>query len=116
MNSYAFLVDVNLPKHFSFFFADNFEFVIDINGKANDRDIWNYAKRKNLVILTKDSDFYDRCLIDENPPKVIYFKLGNMLLKELHYFFTSYWEEIVGYLPNSKMVIVSQKHIEIIPV
>jgi predicted nuclease of predicted toxin-antitoxin system len=57
MKSYAFLVDVNLPKHFSFFFADNFEFVIDINGKANDRDIWNYAKKKNLVILTKDSDF-----------------------------------------------------------
>lgn len=48
MSSYTFLVDVNLPKHFSFFHADHFQFVIDINGKADDRDIWQYAKEHDL--------------------------------------------------------------------
>ncbi|MCA0230780.1 MAG: DUF5615 family PIN-like protein [Bacteroidetes bacterium] len=115
MSPYDFLVDVNLPKHFSFFNAPNFQFVIDSDGKADDRDIWRYAKENNLVILTKDADFYDRCLIDSAPPKVIYFKLGNMLLKELHQFFSLKWEVIIEYLPNAKMVIVTQTYIEIIP-
>ena len=114
MPLYDFLVDVNLPKHFSFFNSTNFQFVID--RKADDRDIWRYAKENDLVILTKDSDFYDRCLIDSESPKVVYFKLGNMLLKELHHFFTLHWEIIVGYLPNAKMIIVTKNHIEIVPV
>jgi len=115
MSSYAFLVDVNLPKHFSFFHADNFQFVIDINGKADDRDIWQYAKENDLVILTKDADFYDRCIIDINSPKVVYFKLGNMLFKEIHQFFTEDWTNIMEYLPNAKMIIVSRTHIEVMP-
>jgi hypothetical protein len=40
MKSYRFLIDVNLPKNFGFFNSDDFEFVIDINGKWPDRDIW----------------------------------------------------------------------------
>ncbi|WP_428668453.1 DUF5615 family PIN-like protein [Runella sp.] len=97
------------------FHSDNFQFVIDINGKADDRDIWEYAKVHDLVILTKDSDFYDRCLIDAGSPKVIYFKVGNMLLKELYQFFHLYWDQIISYLPTAKMIIVSQAHIEIMP-
>lgn len=115
MSTYAFLVDVNLPKHFSFFNADNFQFVIDINGRADDRDIWHYAKKYNLVILTKDADFYDRCLIEEDSPKIVYFKLGNMLLKELHHYFSLNWDDIMKYLPNAKMIIVSRNHIEVMP-
>ena len=80
MAQYRYLIDVNLPKFFGFFNSDAFEFVIDINGKLPDTDIWNYAYTNQLVIVTKDSDFYHRCLLQNEDVKVIYLKLGNQLL------------------------------------
>ena len=42
---YSFLVDVNLPKKFSFFNSPNFVHVVDINPRFTDEEIWNYALR-----------------------------------------------------------------------
>lgn len=53
-----FLVDVNLPKYFNFFNKSDFIFVVDINEKMSDREIWNYALDNRFIIITKDSDFY----------------------------------------------------------
>ena len=55
----SFLVDVNLPKYFSFFNNTNFIFVSDINLQMTDTEIWNHALENNFVILTKDVDFYN---------------------------------------------------------
>ena len=69
----SFLVDVNLPKYFSFFNNADFIFVSDINLRMTDTEIWNYALENNCVILTKDVDFYNRFLVSEKTPKVIFF-------------------------------------------
>ena len=69
----SFLVDVNLPKYFSFFNNTNFIFVSDINLQMTDTEIWNHALENNFVILTKDVDFYNRFLVSEITPKVIFF-------------------------------------------
>ena len=113
-DSYRFLIDVNLPKNFSFFNSDQFEFVIDINGKLPDSDIWNYAQANELVIVTKDSDFYHRCLLQSDDVKVVYFKLGNLLLRDLHLYFTDNWEKIIKHLATSKMIIATPNSIEVI--
>ena len=73
-----FLVDVNLPKNFSFFNHDNFIFVADINLQMTDTEIWNYALKNNLIILTKDTDFYSKFLLSDTFPKIVYFKIGNL--------------------------------------
>ena len=70
----SFLVDVNLPKNFSFFNNENFVFVADINLRMSDTEIWNYAIENNLIILTKDVDFYSKFLLSDTFPKIIYFK------------------------------------------
>lgn len=114
--AYRFLIDVNLPKHFGFFNSDSFEFVIDINGRWPDTDIWEYARLNKLVIVTKDSDFYHRCLLTSDDVKVIYFKLGNLLLRELHIYFITNWATIVGHLSNSKMVIATANSLEVIAI
>jgi predicted nuclease of predicted toxin-antitoxin system len=116
MYPYRFLVDVNLPKNFSFFNSDRFEFVIDINGSLPDTDIWNYAHENQLVIVTKDSDFYHRCLLQNEDVKVIYLKLGNQLLRELHLYFINNWNKIIEHLPTCKMIIATQNAIEVISV
>ncbi|WP_395052429.1 DUF5615 family PIN-like protein [Flavobacterium sp.] len=87
----SFLVDVNLPKYFSYFKDDNFLFVSDLNLKMSDSEIWNYALNNQLIILTKDVDFFNKFSISEVSPKIIYFKIGNLSLKELHVYFNQNW-------------------------
>jgi len=45
---------------------------------ASDRDVWDYAKKHDFVIVTKDSDFYDLSLVLGTPPRVIWIKTGNV--------------------------------------
>ena len=111
---YSFLVDVNLPKFFSFFNKPNFYFVSDLNLKMSDTEIWNYALAENHVILTKDTDFYNRILVVKNSPKIIYFQLGNCSLKQLNDYFELNWSRIISELNNAKLIVAKKSHIEIL--
>jgi predicted nuclease of predicted toxin-antitoxin system len=44
---------------------------------TDDIVIWEYAKVNNFVIVSKDSDFYQRSLLYGYPPKFIYLRIGN---------------------------------------
>jgi predicted nuclease of predicted toxin-antitoxin system len=110
--NFSFLVDVNLPKYFSFFNDQNFVFVSDINLQMSDTEIWNYALKNKLVILTKDTDFYNRFLVSTTAPKIIYFQLGNCSLKQLHIYFNDNWDKIQAEIVNSKLIIAKENHIE----
>ena len=110
--SFSFLVDVNLSKYFSFF--NNFVFVSDIDLQMNDTEIWNYALKNELLILTKDNDFYNRFLVSSTAPKIIYFQVGNCSLKQLHLYFSENWAKIQTEVENSKLIIAKENHIECI--
>ena len=114
MMSFSFLVDVNLPKYFSFFNDNRFLFVSDINLEMSDTEIWEYALENELVILTKDTDFYNRFLVSTTAPKIIYFQLGNCSLKQLHQYFNTNWVKIESEIENSKLIIAKENHIECI--
>ncbi len=43
-----------------------------------DRDIWQFAKRHNYIVVTFDEDFYDLLNIFGAPPKVIWLRFGNL--------------------------------------
>lgn len=45
--------------------------------RATDVEIWNYARENEFTIVTKDSDFWERAVLDGPPPKVIWIRLGN---------------------------------------
>jgi predicted nuclease of predicted toxin-antitoxin system len=111
---YFFLIDVNLPKKFSFFNSANFEHVVDINPRLTDEEIWNYALDKNRVIITKDTDFYNRSISSEIRPKVIFLQLANITLKQLHHFFQLNWQVIIDYLDKGDLIIVNQNQIKVI--
>ena len=112
--NYSFLVDVNLPKYFHFFNTNDFFHVVDIDPSLTDSKIWEYALENNLVILTKDSDFYYRCILSSHSPKIVYFKLGNMTLKELSDYFNSNWEKIISKLFRGNLILAKRHSVEII--
>lgn len=107
-----FLVDVNLPKMFSFFNQENFFHVVDIDPQMSDQKIWEYALQKNLVILTKDADFYHRFLTSHQCPKVVFFQLGNMTISGLHGFFENNWVKITLQLNEASFIIVTKTTIK----
>ena len=45
---------------------------------ASDEEIWRYARNNGFVIVTQDSDFYERGVIAGFPPKVIWIRTGNV--------------------------------------
>jgi predicted nuclease of predicted toxin-antitoxin system len=111
---YSFLVDVNLPKWFSFFNKENFIHIVDMDTRMTDDDIWEYAIRNNKVILTKDTDFYNKSISTLVKPKVIYFQLGNMTLADLHNYFEVNWSKILSHLREADMIIVQRDKINVI--
>jgi predicted nuclease of predicted toxin-antitoxin system len=44
---------------------------------AADTAVLNYAASQGMVIVSKDSDFQHRALLRGQPPKVVWFRLGN---------------------------------------
>lgn len=44
---------------------------------ADDRLIWEQAKLDGLMIVSKDSDFYQRGQLFGHPPKLIWIRRGN---------------------------------------
>ncbi len=50
---------------------------IDIPIPLKDAEIWNYATRNNLIIVTNDEDFVDFVQVKGFPPKVVILRTGN---------------------------------------
>ena len=44
---------------------------------APDQEIWDYARREGFLIVTKDADFGELCLLLGFPPKIIWIRRGN---------------------------------------
>lgn len=109
-----FLVDVNLPKYFSFFNEPEFVHVVDLNPKITDNEIWDYAMQKGLIILTKDVDFYLKFVSENSAPQIIYFQLGNITLNDLHNYFNKYWDYILQLLESGSFIIARKSEVQVI--
>jgi predicted nuclease of predicted toxin-antitoxin system len=81
-----FLIDENLPDSLKIWSSNNFLHVTKISKSISDSSIWKYALEKNLIIITKDSDFHERILYKSPPPKVILLRLGNTSIPYLKTF------------------------------
>jgi predicted nuclease of predicted toxin-antitoxin system len=115
VNHYKFLVDVNLPKKFYYFKTADFIHVADINPRMTDREIWDYALKNNLILLSKDADFYDLFLIKEKHPKVVNFRFGNLTLNDLHHYFLKFWPTIIDHLDTASFIIAQEDKLFIFP-
>jgi predicted nuclease of predicted toxin-antitoxin system len=65
-----FLIDVNLPYHFSLWKGDEYVHQNDIDDEWTDTQIWKYAQENDLKIVSKDGDFSSRVIFHLPPPKL----------------------------------------------
>ena len=44
---------------------------------AEDQEIWTYAKKEKFIILSKDEDFANLCILDPKPAPVVWLRIRN---------------------------------------
>jgi predicted nuclease of predicted toxin-antitoxin system len=76
------LLDANLSWRMASVLKQHFDdcFHVDSIGltvPAKDSEIWDYARKNDLIIVTNDEDFIDFINVKRFPPKVILMKTGN---------------------------------------
>ena len=75
------LLDENLSKRLVPFlqadYPDTSQVVLLGLEQASDREIWQYAKQHDYVLVTKDSNYQDLSELYGSPPQVILLMLGN---------------------------------------
>ncbi len=109
-----YLIDVNLPYHFSLWKRDDYIHQKDINDEWTDAQIWDYAKENNLTIITKDSDFSNRIIFHQPPPKVIHIRFGNMRMNDFFLTISAMWKDVIALSEHHKLVNVFRDRIEAI--
>lgn len=107
-----YIIDANLPYYFSLWRGDEYQHIIDIDPAMRDSTIWNYARKNNLTIVTKDADFSDLVLLSDPPPRVIHIKIGNMKMKAFHDTVDAIWHDALTLSREYKLVRVYQDRIE----
>lgn len=72
-----------LPERLSDAYPDS-QHVMDAGlERAMDEEIWDYAERKDLAIVTKDADFSEWSLLRGSPPNVVWIRRGNCSTQEI---------------------------------
>jgi predicted nuclease of predicted toxin-antitoxin system len=107
-----YLIDVNLPYYFSVWKGPDFIHQKDIDDEWDDTEIWKYAAENNLTIVTKDSDFSNRILLKNPPPRIIHIRIGNMKMNAFFAAIAPIWKEIATMSESHKLVNVYIDRIE----
>lgn len=108
----GFLIDANLPYRFSLWRGSEYRHVFDLDDAWSDVDIWEYAKREELTIVTKDTDFSALAMLSEPPPRVIQLRIGNMRIRDLHALLHRIWPEVSARSVSHRLLLVFPERIE----
>lgn len=75
------LLDENLSPRLVELLSDVYPAIVHVQslnlGGAPDSAVWDYAKMHGFAIVSKDSDFAERSFLENDPPKIIWTRLGN---------------------------------------
>ena len=68
---------------------------------ASDIEIWNYAKKKDLCIVSFDSDFNDLSNLLGHPPKFIWVRTLDQSTSNVEHLLRDKFEKITEFLDNT---------------
>jgi predicted nuclease of predicted toxin-antitoxin system len=81
------LLDENLSSRLARTLQDIYPGSLHVNdcglNQSDDVAIWSYAKSHDLILVSKDSDFEHRALLEGPPAKCIQLRLGNCTTKAI---------------------------------
>lgn len=109
----AFLFDENVPNCLTFVPSKPVLATRNaISARALDREIWEFARREECAIISKDADFSDLILASQPPPWVVHLRFGNLRRRDYHRLLAQVWPRIESLLPEHKLIRVYADRIE----
>jgi predicted nuclease of predicted toxin-antitoxin system len=108
----GFLLDENLPAHLLFSPSLPVTPLSSVGLRPTDSQIWEFARQRELVIVSKDADFSDRIIIRTPPPWVVHIRFGNLRKNEFHALLARLWPQIETLLKSHKLVNVYSDSLE----
>lgn len=108
------LLDENLPASLDLPTSLPIEHSSVLGISPTDPMIWDHAKVKDLVIVTKDADFSFRIASEVPPPRVVHLRIGNMRLKDLKNTVQKLWPQVESHLQAAKLINVYKDRIEVV--
>jgi predicted nuclease of predicted toxin-antitoxin system len=75
--------------------------------RADDSEIWDYARKEGLTIVSRDSDFWERAILDGPPPKVIWTQTGNCTTGQIRDLLQSEQELIHWFVDESDEALLT---------
>ena len=104
------LFDENLSRRLRLLLAETFPGATHVSllglGSSDDRAVWEYARREDLTIVTKDNDFVSLALTEGSPPKVIMLALGNCTTLDVVRLIEASQTEIAVFEQSSEALLV----------
>jgi predicted nuclease of predicted toxin-antitoxin system len=108
----GYLFDGNVPSRLSFSPKLPIILISAAGRNPSDTQIWEYARKHDLAIVSKDADFSDRIMASSPPPRVVHLRFGNLRRKEYHTLLARRWPQIESLLKTSKLVNVYTSRLE----
>lgn len=108
----GFLFDENLPARLRF--SPRLPVIPSsvLGANRSDSQIWKYARKHDLVIVSKDADFSDRIITSSPPPRVVHLRFGNVRRNDFHELLARVWPQIETLLKSHKLVNVYMDRLE----
>jgi predicted nuclease of predicted toxin-antitoxin system len=108
----GFLLDQNLPARLTFEPTLPVTPAVTLGPNPTDTFLWEYARERELVIVTKDADFSDRIIMRTPPPWIVHLRFGNLRRQEFHALLARAWPGVETLLRSHKLVNVYADRVE----
>lgn len=108
-----FIVDAHLPRKLSNFLVDKgYDCIhtLDLPNKnaTSDIDINKLSLNEKRIVISKDSDFYNRFLTELEPYKLLQISTGNIKTKDLIDIFDKNFERIIEEISYNFVVDITR--------
>ena len=108
----GFLLDQNLPSRIDFSLRLPLVPLSDVGSAPTDSEVWSFARKYRLVIVSKDADFSERIIISTPPPWVVHLRFGNLRRSEFHSRLARAWPQVEALLKSHKLINVYLDRVE----
>lgn len=108
----GFLFDENLPSRLTF--TPSFPTIsrAELGSSPTDTQLWEFARRRELAIVSKDADFSTRIILGTPPPWVVHVRFGNLRRMEFHARLAKAWPQVEALLKTHKLVNIYLDRVE----
>ena len=108
----GFLFDENLPSRILFTPSLRVVSTSTVGTSPTDTQLWEFARNRHLVIVSKDADFSERIIMHTPPPWVVHLRFGNLRRREFHTLLARVWPQVEALLKRHKLVNVYADRVE----